>query len=180
MDERGRAKALATAHAATETAQALRASVTPEEQALIAALPARFPQADLAPLEEMTGWHDAFAGAMREVQARFPASREVRSVTVEAMMQRTPWAMWDLTSGAPAQGADTLACKELLEAAFRDDPEAWRHPGLLHLYVHLMEMSATPEAALRQADVLRTLVPDAGIWCICRPISMCSAGPIAM
>ena len=161
-DTRGRAKALAAAHAATEAAMALRDQVTPEERALIEALPARYPQADPAPLEEMAGWHDAFARAMQAVQAQFPASREVRSVTVEAMMQRTPWAMWDLASGDPAPGADTLACRALLEAAFRDDPQAWQHPGLLHLYVHLMEMSAAPEAALRHADILRTLVPDAG------------------
>ena len=36
------------------------------------------------------------------------------------------------------------------------------HPGLLHLYVHAMEMSPHPERALRAADVLRDLVPDAG------------------
>lgn len=36
------------------------------------------------------------------------------------------------------------------------------HPGLLHLYVHLMEMSPTPEKALKAGDALRELVPDAG------------------
>jgi hypothetical protein len=36
------------------------------------------------------------------------------------------------------------------------------HPGILHLYVHLMEMSPFSEKALRASDVLRTLVPDAG------------------
>jgi hypothetical protein len=49
----------------------------------------------------------------------------------------------------------------VLETLFRD-PAAWAHPGLLHLYVHLMEMSPFPEKALRQADRLRTLVPDMG------------------
>ncbi|MEM9756142.1 MAG: hypothetical protein AAF914_09120, partial [Pseudomonadota bacterium] len=92
----------------------------------------------------------------------FPDNREIRAVTVEAMMQRSPWAMWDLETGQPAEGADTLACQRLLEDAFATDPEAWRHPGLLHLYVHLMEMSPTPERALPHGDVLRTLVPDAG------------------
>ena len=161
-DERGRGKALKTARRATEAARALRDHVTPEERALIDALPARFPQSDLADLDVMRGWDDAFATEMRAAQARFPGSREIRSVAVEAMMQRTPWAMWDLVTGAPAKGADTLACQQLLEAAFDEDPLAWTHPGLLHLYVHLLEMSATPEAALRQADALRTLVPDAG------------------
>ena len=37
-----------------------------------------------------------------------------------------------------------------------------RHPGLLHLYLHLMEMSGHPEHALGAADALRDLVPDAG------------------
>ena len=161
-DDRGRAKALKACHSATQSALELCGHVTPAEQALIKALPARFPQHDLSAVEEMAGWDNAFASAMRAAQADFPENREIRSVAVEAMMQRTPWAMWDLKSGTPAEGADTFECRALLEAAFRDDPMAWQHPGLLHLYVHLMEMSPTPEAALPQADVLRTLVPDAG------------------
>ncbi|HEX2283710.1 MAG TPA: hypothetical protein VHI10_02595, partial [Mycobacterium sp.] len=36
------------------------------------------------------------------------------------------------------------------------------HPGILHLYIHTMEMSATPQEALPAADLLRDLVPDAG------------------
>ena len=36
------------------------------------------------------------------------------------------------------------------------------HPGVLHLYLHAMEMSAHPEDALPAADLLRGLVPDAG------------------
>ncbi|MEO0773447.1 MAG: tetratricopeptide repeat protein, partial [Pseudomonadota bacterium] len=40
--------------------------------------------------------------------------------------------------------------------------DAWDHPGLLHLYVHLMEMSPTPEAALKAGDRLRRMMPDAG------------------
>ncbi len=41
-------------------------------------------------------------------------------------------------------------------------PGGMEHPGLLHFYIHLMEMSPHPEAALPVADALRTLVPDAG------------------
>ena len=33
---------------------------------------------------------------------------------------------------------------------------------MLHLYIHLMEMSPTPEQAMNVADRLRDLVPDAG------------------
>ena len=36
------------------------------------------------------------------------------------------------------------------------------HPGILHFYIHLMEMSPEPELAQAAADALRALVPDAG------------------
>ena len=39
---------------------------------------------------------------------------------------------------------------------------AQAHPGLLHLYIHLLEMSPQPERALQAADQLRDLAPDAG------------------
>ncbi len=49
-----------------------------------------------------------------------------------------------------------------MEATFARVPAAWDHPGLLHMYVHLMEMSPTPEKALRHGDRLVDLVPDSG------------------
>lgn len=39
------------------------------------------------------------------------------------------------------------------------------HPGLLHLYIHLMELSSTPESALQASGYLETLVPDSGHLC---------------
>jgi hypothetical protein len=83
---------------------------------------------------------------------------EVRCVFVEAIMNETPWRMWDLATGGVAEGAEAV---EVLEEAFGDIPAAWDHPGLLHLYVHLME-PPFPQRALRAGDRLRDLVPDAG------------------
>lgn len=77
-------------------------------------------------------------------------------------MNRTPWQLWDLPSGQPAEGADTLEAIALLDTAFDALPGAWQHAGLLHMYIHLMEMSPHPERALRHGDALATLVPDAG------------------
>ena len=37
-----------------------------------------------------------------------------------------------------------------------------KHPGALHLYIHLMEGTGTPEKAERAADTLLTLMPAAG------------------
>jgi tetratricopeptide (TPR) repeat protein len=159
-DAAGKAAALARAHAATQAALALLDHVSPPEQALIRALAARYPQA--LPVEDMRPWDRAFADAMRAAQAAHPHDLDILSVTAEALMDLTPWRMWDLATGRPAPGAATVELRALLEQAMRDLPGAMAHPGILHLYVHLMEMSPCPEQALRAADVLRTLVPDAG------------------
>jgi tetratricopeptide (TPR) repeat protein len=159
MDGPTRTAVLSEAHAAT-VAGLQAAGASPAERALLEALSARYPQAE--PLEDMSPWNDAYAAAMRTVHAAFPEDLDITALFVEALMDRTPWQMWDLTTGRPAPGADTTEAREVLESAFRRDPAAWDHPGLLHLYVHLMEMSPFPEKALRQADRLRTLVPDAG------------------
>ncbi len=160
QDDQGRQKALATAYDATQQALALADGCTPVEQALIRALPARYPQRD--PIEDMHSWDHAFADAMRAAFADHPGDLDLRTIYVEALLNLTPWQMWDLKSGRPAQGAATLEAQDALERAMADTPAAMSHPGLLHLYVHLMEMSPFPEKALKAGDVLRTLVPDAG------------------
>ena len=66
--------------------------------------------------------------------------------------------------GKPSPGASTVEAREALESAIARREEAGEipHAGLLHFYIHVMEMSPTPEAALRAGDTLRTLVPDSG------------------
>lgn len=160
FDEAGRAKALALAYDATQSALALADGTTVAEQALIRALPARYPQRD--PIDDMQGWNHDYADAMRAAFAAVPDHLDLRTIYVEALMNLTPWQMWDLAKAQPADGAATLEAQRALEDAMQNVPEAMQHPGLLHLYVHLMEMSPYPEKALKAGDVLRTLVPDAG------------------
>lgn len=159
-DEPGRAKALARAWDATQAALACRDGLTPVEDALIAALPARYPQRDIT--DGMEAWDHAYADAMRAAFAALPEHLDLRTVFVESLLNLTPWKMWDLRAGTAAAGAATDEAQQVLEAAMRDDPAAMTHPGLLHLYIHLMEMSPFPEKALKAGDALRTLVPDAG------------------
>jgi hypothetical protein len=83
---------------------------------------------------------------MRRAHQAHRRDLDIRSVFVEAIMNRTPWQMWDLRTGAPADGAGTLEAQEVLDTAFRTIPGALRHPGLLHLHIHLMEMSQHPPA----------------------------------
>ncbi|WP_372572782.1 tetratricopeptide repeat protein [Ruegeria jejuensis] len=160
LDEGGRERALTKAYDATQDALARLQGLTKLETQLINALPARYPQR--TPIDQMEAWDSDFADAMRAAFTACPDQLDLRTIYVESLLNMTPWKMWDLRSGGPAEGAATLEAQEALETAMRDDPAAMSHPGLLHLYIHLMEMSPTPEKALKAGDILRTLVPDAG------------------
>jgi tetratricopeptide (TPR) repeat protein len=151
--------ALGEARAALETAQALT-DLAPVETAMIAALAARYPT-DPA-IEDFGPWNDAFTDAMRPVYEAYPDDLDVTAVFAEAGMNRTPWLLWDVERGRPAEGASTEDVRAALERAFTSVPGAWDHPGLLHLYIHLMEMSPWPELALSHGDRLGELVPDSG------------------
>ncbi|MAC78632.1 MAG: hypothetical protein CML66_11290 [Rhodobacteraceae bacterium] len=160
LDAPGRARALAQAHAATTEALARLDGATPLERTMIEALTSRYPQAD--PIDDLSRWDHAYAAAMRAAFSAFPDSLDLRAIYAESLLTLTPWKMWDLKTGEPADGAATVEAQMVLEDAFSASPGAMAHPGLLHLYVHLMEMSPWPEKALKASDVLRTLVPDAG------------------
>jgi len=160
FDDAGRAEALATGHAYAQSALELVETVKDWEGALIRALGARYPQPEI--IDDMQPWNIQFADAMREVFNAYDDNLEVRTVFAEALLNLTPWKMWDLPTGRPAKGAKTEEAQAVLEDAMENQPKAWQHPGLLHLYVHLMEMSPFPEKALKAGDVLRTLVPDSG------------------
>ncbi|MGI9478848.1 MAG: hypothetical protein ACR2PI_19260 [Hyphomicrobiaceae bacterium] len=160
FEEDEKPDALEQAQTAVARAIELKGSVTPDERALIEALPHRYPSD--ASVQEYAPWNDAYANAMRDVHKAHPDDLDVCCLFAEAIMNRTPWQLWDLPSGQPAEGADTLEAIRVLEDAFGRLDGAWSHPGLLHMYIHLMEMSPHPERALRQGDALSTLVPDAG------------------
>ncbi|MFD4510775.1 tetratricopeptide repeat protein [Streptomyces sp. NPDC058457] len=148
-------------HAAVERAHAKAAHATPVERALIEALRARYPQAAAPDAAACSVWNTAYADSMRTVYELAPDDLDVATLHADALMNITPWQLWDIRSGRPADGARTEEARAVLERALGAEAGT-RHPGLLHLYIHLMEMSPTPETALPVADLLRDLVPDAG------------------
>ncbi|KAK8070203.1 hypothetical protein PG994_006819 [Apiospora phragmitis] len=121
--------------------------VTPVERALVDALRYRYP------LEHAPGkdkdecasvWNVQYADAMQRVHAEFGAD--------------------DLDTGQPAPNARTAQVQAILDQALQQPGGGggMAHPGFLHLYIHYIEMSPTPEQGLPAADALRRLVPDAG------------------
>lgn len=127
------------------------------ERALIQAVQWRYQESE----KQRSTWNAEYAEAMEDLYRRFGRDLDVAALYADALMNLTPWALWDLRSGEPPGGSRTLEAKSILERAIAQDGGD-KHPGLLHLYIHLMEMSQTPEAALPIADKLRGLVPDAG------------------
>ena len=159
MDPDTKSNALGTAYDSTQAALALVDKVTSPERVLIEALTARYPQRE--PIEEQKPWNDNFAAAMKKAYEAHPDDIEVATIYAEAILNQTPWKMWDIWKNTVAEGAGTVEAQAVLEK-FVDTPDGRVHPGILHLYVHLMEMSPTPEKALMAGDRLRELVPDAG------------------
>jgi len=167
--EEERAAALARSRAAVGRALESSEGAKPVERALITALAARYPvpettAAGATASLPFQAWNDAYAAAMRDVYRQFGHDPDVAALFAEALINRTPWQLWDLPTGKPKAGADTLEAAKVLEDAMaqRERSSKPAHPGLSHMYIHTMEMSPTPEKALRAADQLRDLVPDAG------------------
>ncbi len=159
-DPHGRQMALEASYDAMKAALLHVEKASPLEQAMIHALPARYPERKA--IDDMAPWDKAYTKEMRKVFEKYPDDLEVRAVFAESIMNETPWKMWDLGSGKPAEGAGTEEAIAVLEYAFDNIPASWDHPGLLHLYVHLMEMSPFPQRALRVGDRLREIMPDSG------------------
>jgi tetratricopeptide (TPR) repeat protein len=146
--------AVAPAFAALERARSLEAKASPEEIAWIAALGARYakaPPQDRHPLDE------AFASAMENVWKTYPDDLDAGVFAAEAMMDTQPWDYWQDDARTPkSHGADIVAT---LEAVLKREK---LHPGALHLYIHAVEASTTPERAEDAADKLEPLMPAAG------------------
>ncbi len=149
----------AVTYEAAQNALSLIDKANPAEQALIRAIQARAPQP--TPVEDCAVWNDDYANAMRPVYRDYGDDLDVATLFADALMCRTPWQLWDLGTGKPAEGAGTAEAMNVLERAF-ENPASHTHPGVLHMYIHLMEMSPHPERALRASDWLRDLVPDSG------------------
>lgn len=129
--------------------------------ALVTALTTRYAEVSPDDADTWQAGHEAYADAMAAVADAYPDDLDVLSLAADALLNVTAWALWDPLSGEPAPGSRARVVEPLLDAALAL-PGGDRHPFVLHLHIHLLEMSERPEAALSSADRLRGLVPDAG------------------
>ncbi len=160
-----------------QTAATLTANVTPVEKDLIEALQLLYcwPVSTYA---DQLGV--AYSNAMRAVHEKYSDDADVAflctfpsrvvqrlaftltrrcsrtwSTVADSMMTLHPWKLWNLESGSSVALVPEL--QALLAAGLERTGD---HPGLCHLWIHLLEMSPTPELALPVCDRLRALSPD--------------------
>ena len=154
--------ALAFAHIGI--ARGLSGLAAPVERRLVEALSRRFQQPHAVPPEEFDRWDDEYAAEMRRVYYEHPNDHDVMALLVEALITRTPRRLWDVKTGLPAQNSDVLEALRVCERsiALLDDAGRPQHPAILHMHIHVLEMSNRPEDAMRSADILGTMCPDAG------------------
>jgi len=141
------------AHAAIQKAMSLMAAASEPERDYIKALARRYngdPASDREP-QDM-----AYADAMREVYKKYPEDDDAAALFAEALMTTMPWDYW-LDPEHPKP--HTVEVIDALETVLNRSPE---HPLALHLYIHAVEASSSPERAEHAADTLANLVPGAG------------------
>ena len=162
FDETALGPALRGSHDAARAALARREGASGPERALIDAMARRSPSPERP--ADFSAWIEDYACAMRSAYREWPRDPDVAVLFADAIMTRTPWKLWNLRTGEPAEGASTLEALAVLEGALRqmEAEGGTPHPGLLHFYIHLLEMSPHPEKALRAGDQLYGLMPDAG------------------
>ncbi len=141
------------AWAALEKAKAVAAGKPEVERDLIEALAKRYSP---APVEDRDPLDQAWAEAIGALTQKYPADDDIAAIYGEAWMNTMPWNYWsDATTPRP-EIAPVIA---KLEEIIARSP---KHPLALHLYIHAMEASATPEKAEAASDTLLTLTPGSG------------------
>jgi tetratricopeptide (TPR) repeat protein len=161
-DEADTATRIAYEH--IQMARALAHQATELENRLVETQGRRVQKPHSVPPEEFDRWDDDYAAELRRVHHQYPDDHDVTALLVEALIMRTPRRLWDVKTGLPAKNSDVIEALEVCEHAIgRADREGLKkHPALVHLHIHILEMSNEPERAAASAAALATMCPDAG------------------
>jgi len=134
-------------------AKDLMVNSTPEEQAYITALSSRY-DGDITSDRNVLDL--SYAEAMEKLVRTYPEDMDAASLYSEALMNTMPWNYWS-DDGSPK--SDTIKVISKLEEVLEKEPN---HPLAIHLYIHAVEASSSPERAELAAERLGGLVPGAG------------------
>ncbi|MBP1296382.1 tetratricopeptide repeat protein [Bradyrhizobium elkanii] len=164
LGEREAQAATGTAFAHIEKARALGHRASELENRLVEAQACRVQKPHPVSSEQYDRWDDAYAAEMRRIFLQYPEDCDVVALFVEALITRTPRRLWDVRTGLPAKNSDVIEALDVCERGIARTEHAGlpRHAALLHLHIHILEMSNEPERAMASAAALGALCPDAG------------------
>jgi tetratricopeptide (TPR) repeat protein len=153
-----------TAFTHIQMARELSHRATDLERRLVQAQACRVQRPHPVQGEDYDRWDDDYAADMRRVYHQYPDDHDVMALFVEALITRTPRRLWDVRTGLPATNSDVLEALDVCERAIdlADKAGLPKHPAILHLHIHSLEMSNEPERARDSAEGLAPLCPDAG------------------
>lgn len=134
------------------------------EKQLLDALSKRFQKPFPVSAAEYDRWDDEYAAAMRRVYYQNIDDHDIAALFAEALITRTPRRLWNTKTGEPALNSDVLESLYVCERSIASANETGipQHPAIVHLHIHILEMSNEPERAMRSADALADSCPDAG------------------
>lgn len=138
------------AYEAAVRAKLFMANCAPLEKDLINAMQQRYSPDTTISVKQL---RLNYADAMQKVYIKYPYNAEVLTLYADALLLLHPW---DLYTHDFKPKPWTPLIRSLLEQAMVICP---KHPGANHYYIHTMEASATPELALKSANLLDTLMP---------------------
>lgn len=142
-----------SAYAAIQKAVDRKGNATQKEQDFIDALATRYNGDPATPREPLD---NAYMNAMRKLYHKYPDDDDAASLFAESMMNTMPWDYWLDGENPKLLTAEAIA---VLETVLERSPA---HPMAIHLYIHAVEASSSPERAEAPADTLQNLVPGAG------------------
>jgi len=100
-------------------------------------------------------WQQEYATRLHELAQSHLNHPDVITLTSEALLNCTPWALWDIDNRSIASGSRVNEALALLEPALTGN--ATPSPGVLHMHIHALEMSPFPEKASPSASKLKKL-----------------------
>lgn len=157
------AEELPVCHSAAVNAANMIANCNAAESVLIRAIGKRYRSEDELDRSVLNGWHEDFMRAMEVAHSEHPHDLDIAAIFAEAALTCHPRQHWITETGEPNEETYISEAMNALEAGLSEmNRRAISHPGLLHFYIHAMEMSAHPETALEASDQLRNYAKDEG------------------
>uniref|UniRef100_A0A0G4I7C2 Uncharacterized protein n=1 Tax=Chromera velia CCMP2878 TaxID=1169474 RepID=A0A0G4I7C2_9ALVE len=123
------------------------------EKQFLAAQAARYAAVDFSDCSKAA---QCYKEKMEALFAVAPDDTEVATFLVEALLQIHPWRLYDKEGNPKAEAVRARVV--IMDGLGRDS----KHPGLIHFFIHLVEMSPNPAEGLPSANFFREPVSYVG------------------